>query len=184
MTTPDRQPQPDCIHYALCCSAQIQNASGCLGKKDCKFYAVHTSAPAPTLTMDEHMNKYPDQWYIGGQPKPDTEAERLFTTHTSAQAPDTSITELSAINAALLKLYPDDFALHLNAKQLMQVQKKHDAQVAKAERERENQRVLDSMKQFVDSGYYTGFAASQTERILWKIESLRAQQEPQQEGRR
>jgi hypothetical protein len=105
-------------------------------------------------------------------------------THTSAPVPDTSITELSAINAALLKLYPDDFALHLNAKQLMQVQKKHDAQVAKAERERENQRVLDSMKQFVDSGYYTGFAASQTERILWKIESLRAQQEPQQEGRR
>jgi len=47
---PARQPQPDCIHYALCCSAQIQNASGCLGKKDCKFYAVHTSAPAP-----EHM---------------------------------------------------------------------------------------------------------------------------------
>jgi hypothetical protein len=37
--------------------------------------------------MDEHMNKYPDQWYIGGQPKPDTEAERLFTTHTSAPAP-------------------------------------------------------------------------------------------------
>jgi len=59
---------------------------------------------------------------------------------------------------------------------------------AKAERERENQRVLDSMKQFVDSGYYTGFAAPQTERILWKIESLRAQPHPQpelhQEGRR
>lgn len=54
------------------------------------------------------------------------------------------------------------------------------ASAAKAERERENQRVLDSMKQFVDSGYYTGFAASQTERILWKIESLRAQ--PEQGG--
>jgi len=27
---------------------------------------------------DEHMAKYPDQWYIGGQPKPDTDAERLF----------------------------------------------------------------------------------------------------------
>ena len=31
------------------------------------------------LTSDEHMMKYPDQWYIGGQPKPDTEAERLFS---------------------------------------------------------------------------------------------------------
>jgi len=30
------------------------------------------------MNADDHMERYPDQWYIGGQPKPDTEAERLF----------------------------------------------------------------------------------------------------------
>jgi hypothetical protein len=60
---PARQPQPDCIHYALCCSAQIQNASGCLGKKDCKFYAVHTSAPAPASDNGDTHYHYENQQF-------------------------------------------------------------------------------------------------------------------------
>ena len=58
-----RPPCEECIHYALCCSAQIQNASGCVGKKDCKFYATHASSPAPAerLGFTEFCNVHCDK---------------------------------------------------------------------------------------------------------------------------
>ncbi len=49
--------------------------------------------------------------------------------HTIWPADTPALTELSAINAALLKLYPDDFSLQLNAVQLTQLQKEHDAAI-------------------------------------------------------
>ncbi|MDD3961311.1 MAG: hypothetical protein PHT77_05565 [Bacteroidales bacterium] len=52
--------------------------------------------------------------------------------HTTWPADAPALVELFAINAALLKLYPNDFALQLNAKQLAQLQKEHDLAIATA----------------------------------------------------
>lgn len=76
----------------------------------------------------------------------------LPASHSAAAepVPDVTLTELSAINDRLLKLYPDDFALQLNTMQLQQQQEGHDEQIRQQERERVRERVLPSLQTTYD----------------------------------
>jgi hypothetical protein len=65
------QQEPECIHYALCCSAQIQNASGCVGKENCKFYDTRprgpiqqTENPHAVIYDDAHPDGIPFPEYV------------------------------------------------------------------------------------------------------------------------
>lgn len=60
---------------------------------------------------------------------------------------ESSLAALQKINDALQKLYPNDFALQINAKQLGQLQAEHDNQVQKKERGR----VLDELQDHNDA---------------------------------
>jgi hypothetical protein len=103
----------------------------------------------------------------------------------SNQSQDIGLIGIAKINDRLRLLYPDDFALQLNEKQLEHEQKEHDAAIARAATLAENKRVLDAIIYYIkewETGYYGNVSSGW---LNEKIESLRtAAQEPHRRTRR
>jgi hypothetical protein len=70
----------------------------------------------------------------------------------AAQKPAQDLCDIEKINRKLLKLYPDDFSLQLNLKQLSQLQKEHDAAMVQAARTEERGAWMKALKDTIEIG--------------------------------